>query len=93
MLALRSLDCAVFTQSASVFPDYPHFFPTETCILDRHAKEQVFILLVVGGKCVLMEQHQFRFIRAGFREVGKVRSNGRDRRDTRRMRSSLVIVL
>jgi hypothetical protein len=47
---LRYDDCAVFTQSASVSPDYLHFLATETCVFDRYAEEQVFILLVVGGQ-------------------------------------------
>jgi hypothetical protein len=34
--------------------------------------------LVVGGKGVLVERHQFRVIRAGFREVGKILSNRSD---------------
>jgi hypothetical protein len=73
-----SLDCALFAERASVLPDHTHFFPTETCILDRHAEENVFVLSVIGGKGVLVEQHQFRVIRARFREVGKLLPNGRD---------------
>jgi hypothetical protein len=72
------LDRAVFTQSASVFSDHAYFLPTEASVFYRHAEEQVFILLVVSGKGVLVEQHQFRVIRAGFREIGKLRSDGRD---------------
>jgi len=34
--------------------------------------------LVVGGKGVLVEQYEFRVIRAGFREVGKILSNRSD---------------
>jgi hypothetical protein len=50
----------------------------ETCIFDRHAEEREFVLLVVGSKCVLVEQDHFRVVRAGFREVGKILSNRSD---------------
>ena len=72
------LDSFLFVERASVLPDHAHFLATETCIFDRHAEERVFVLLVVGSKRVLVEQHQFRVIRAGFREVGKVLSNRSD---------------
>lgn len=75
---LRSLDRAAFTKSAAVLPNYTHFFPTETSVFDRHAEERVFILLVVGSKGVLVEQDQFRVIRTGFREVGKLLPDGSD---------------
>ena len=90
---MRSLDRAVFTERASVFPDHAHFFPTEASVFDRHAEEHVFVLLVIGSKGVLVEQNQFRFIRARFREVGKLPSMVAIRLDSRCMRSSLVIVL
>src|ERR1039458_8750756 len=72
-----SLDCALFAERLSVL-EHTHFFPTEASVLDCHAEERVFILLVVGGKGVLVKQHQFRVVRAGFREFGKLRSDGRD---------------
>src|ERR1039458_1868794 len=75
---LRSLDRAVFPKVASVLPDHTHFFPTQTCILDRHAEEHVFVLLVVGSKGVLVEQNQFRVVRAAFRELGKLFPDGSD---------------
>ena len=75
---LRSLDRAVFAESASVLPNHTHFLPTETRILDRHAEEHVFVVLIVGSKSVLVKQHQFRVIRARFREVGKILSNRGD---------------
>jgi len=71
-----SLDCVFLSDAASVFPDHAHFFPTETSVLDSHSEEHVFVLLVIGGKSVLVEQHQFRVIRARFREFGKLRSDG-----------------
>ena len=77
-MRLRSLDRAVFTERASVLPDHAHFFPTEASVFDRHAEEHVFVLLVIGSKGVLVEQYQFCFIRARFREVGKLPSDGRD---------------
>jgi hypothetical protein len=72
------LDCALLANGASVLPDHAHFLATETCILDRHAEEQVFVLLVIGSEGVLVEQHQFGFIRARFHEVGKLPSDGGD---------------
>ena len=71
-----SLDCA--HEAASVVSDHMHFFTAKASVLDRHAEEGVFVLLVVGSKGVLVEQHQFRFIRARFREVGKLSSDGGD---------------
>ena len=44
----------------------------------KHLPREDLILLVVGSKGVLVEQHQFRVIRAGFREVGKIPSNRSD---------------
>ena len=73
-----SLDFLFFTETASVLPDHAHFLPTQTSVLDRHAEERVFVLLVVGGKGVLVKQHEFRVIRAGFHEVGKILSNRSD---------------
>jgi hypothetical protein len=73
-----SLNSVFLAERASVLPNHAHFFPTETSVFDRHAEERVFVLLVVGGKGVLMEQHQFRVIRAGFRELWKSFSDGRD---------------
>ena len=74
----RSLDCVCFAERASVLPDHSYFFPTKTCVFDRHAEERVFVLLVVGSKRVLVEQHEFRVIRARFRELRKLFSDGRD---------------
>ena len=59
-----SLNSVFLAKGASVLPDHPHFFPTETCVLDRHAEEQVFVFLVVGGKGVLVEQNVLRVVRA-----------------------------
>jgi hypothetical protein len=73
-----SLKSLFFGKAVPIFPDHPHFLPTETCVLYRHSEEQVFVVLVVGSKGVLVEQHQFRVIRAGFREVGKILSNRSD---------------
>lgn len=63
-----SLDSVVLAEAASA----------QTCVLDRHAEKRVFVLLVVGGKGILVEQHQFRVVRARFCEVGKLSSDGRD---------------
>jgi hypothetical protein len=75
---LRLLDCVFFYERLSILPDHTHFFPAETCVVDRHAEESVFIVLVIGGKGVLVKQHQFCFIRARFREVGKILPNRSD---------------
>src|ERR1035441_1507128 len=77
-----SLDCALFAERLSVLEHTP-FLPTEACILDCHAEERVFVLLVVGGKGVLVKQHQFRVVRAGFREFGKLRSDFREQREAK----------
>jgi len=76
--AFGSLNSLFFGKAARIPPDHPHFLATQTCVLDRHAEEHVFVLLVFGGKGVLMEQHQFRVVRACFREFGKLRADGRD---------------
>jgi hypothetical protein len=73
-----SLNSLFFAEAASVLPDHTHFLATQTRVLDSHAEEHVFVLLVVGGKGVLVQQHQFRVIRARFREVGKIFSNRSD---------------
>jgi hypothetical protein len=70
---------SLFLGKAAPIPlDQPHFLAAQTCVLDRHAEERVLVLLVVGGKGVLVEQHQFRVIRAGFREVWKILSDRSD---------------
>lgn len=56
------LDSAFFGKAAPIPPNHAHFFPTQTCVLDRHAEELVFVLLVVGSESVLVEQDQFRVI-------------------------------
>ncbi|MGA7925789.1 MAG: hypothetical protein WCA20_07310 [Candidatus Sulfotelmatobacter sp.] len=75
---MRSLDFVFLAQRAPVLPNHAHFFPTETCVFDRHAVERAFVLLVVGGEGVLVERHKFCVIRARFREFGKLLSDGRD---------------
>ena len=60
------------------FPMTRTSLPRRPAYLIAHAKEQVFVLLVIGGKGVLVEQHQFRVIRAHFREVRKLRSDVRN---------------
>jgi hypothetical protein len=87
------LDGAVFTESASVLSNHAHFLATETSVFDGHAEERVFVLLVIGSKGVLVEQHQFRVIGARFREVGSCLLMVAIRLDSRCIRSSLVIVL
>ena len=58
------MDFIFLARGAAVLPDLARFLATQTCVLDRHAEERVFVLLVVGGKGVLVEQYQFRVIRA-----------------------------
>ena len=72
------MDFVFLAESASVLSDHTHFLPTETSVLDRHPKEHVFVLLLIGGKGILVEQHQYRVIRTSFREVGKLLSDGGD---------------
>jgi hypothetical protein len=71
-----SLDCA--REAASVLPDHTHFLPTETCVLDCHAEERVFVLLGVGSEGILVEQHLFRVIRARLCKLGKLLSDSSD---------------
>jgi hypothetical protein len=87
----RSLDYVFFGKGASIFPYHAHFFPTETSVFDRHAEQRVFVLLVAGSKGVLVERHQFRGIRARFREVWKLLSDGCDQ--ARLSLHSFVIVI
>jgi hypothetical protein len=60
------------------FPITRTFLATETCILDRHAEEHVFVLLVIGSKSILVKQHELCVIRTRFREVGKLLPDGSD---------------
>jgi len=39
-----SLNSLFFGKAAPIPPDHAHFFPTQTCVLDRHAEERVFVL-------------------------------------------------
>jgi hypothetical protein len=75
---VSSLDFLFFAEAASVLPNHSHLFPTKTSVLDRPAEERVFVLLVVGGKGVSVEQHQFGVIGAHFRELRKILSNRSD---------------
>jgi hypothetical protein len=75
---LRSLDGAFFAEGLPILPYHTHFLPTKTCIFDRHAEEQIFVLLVIGGKGILVKQNQLSVIRARFHEVGKLPSDGGD---------------
>jgi len=75
---LRSLGRVFFAQRASVFPDHTDLFAAKASLLNRHAEEHIFVLLIIGGKGVLVNQHQFRVIRARFRELRKLLSDGRD---------------
>ena len=45
-----SLNSVFLAERASVLPNHTHFLATQTCVLDRHAEELVFVLLVAGGK-------------------------------------------
>jgi len=72
------LDGIFVAEAAAVFADDAHFLATKSSVLDGHAEQCVFVLLVVGRECVLVEQYEFSFIRAGFRELRKIFSDGRD---------------
>jgi hypothetical protein len=73
-----SLDFVFFAKRASVLSNHTHIFPTETRVLDRHAEERVFVLLVVGGKGVLVQHDSLNIEGAHPREVGKLLPDGRD---------------
>jgi hypothetical protein len=73
-----SLNSLFFGKAAPIPPDHAYFLPPETGVLDRHAEEHVFVLLVIGSKGVLVEQHLFRVIRARFRELRKLLSDSGD---------------
>lgn len=75
---LTSVDSILSAEGASIFLDHAHLFSTEASVFDRHSKERVFVLLVVGGEGVLVEQHQFCVIRARFRKLWKFLSDGSD---------------
>ena len=75
---LGSLNSLFFGKAASVLPHHPHFLPTETCVLDRHAEEHVFVLLVVGGKGVLVQYDSLNIGGAHPREVRKLLPYGCD---------------
>ena len=72
------MDAVFLAKAASVLPDHTHFLPAQTCVFDRHAEELVFVLLVVCGKGVLVQQYLFRVVRTGFRELWKLLSDGSD---------------
>ena len=50
----NSLDLAVCPNRLSICSDHSHLFTRKTGVFDRHAKKQVFVFLVLGGKCILM---------------------------------------
>jgi hypothetical protein len=76
--ALDSLNSIFFGKAAPIFSNDSHFLAAKTGVLDCHAEKRVLVLLVVSGKGVLVEQHKFRVIRAGFREFRKLLSDRRD---------------
>ena len=88
-----SVNAVFFAKGASVLPDHAHFLPSKSGILNRHAEQHVLVLLIVGGKGVLVEQHQFRIIRAGFCELCELLPDGCDQAGPLYIRSSSVIVL
>jgi hypothetical protein len=73
-----SLNSIVFGKAAPILSDHTHFLPTQTCVLDRHAEQHVFVLLVVGGKGVLVEQYVFGVVRAHPCKVWELLPYGRD---------------
>jgi hypothetical protein len=68
----RSLDCLLVAEGAAVFTDHAQFFSTEASVFDCHAEEHVFVFLVIGSECVLMEDHHRRVSGARFRKLGKL---------------------
>jgi len=49
-----------------------HFFPPESGVLDRHAEERIFVLLVVRGEGVLVQYDSLNIGGAHPREVRKL---------------------
>ena len=60
------------------FPITRTSFPRRPAYLIAMPRRQVFVFLVVGSKGVLVKQHQFRVIRARFRELRKLLPDGCD---------------
>jgi hypothetical protein len=44
------LDFLWFGKTAPILSNYAHFLPTASGVLDRHAQQHVFVLLVVCSK-------------------------------------------
>jgi len=52
---IGSLNSLFFGKAAPIPPDHTHFLATQTSVLDRHAEEHVFVLLVIGCEGVLVK--------------------------------------
>ena len=87
------MDFVFLAQRAPILADDTHFFPTEASILDRHAEQRVFVLLVVSGKGVLVKQDEFRVFRDAFANSGSFFLIVAIRLDSRCMHWSLVVML
>jgi hypothetical protein len=74
----RSLNSVFFSECAPIPSDHPHFLPTQPSVLDCHAEECVFVLLVVGSKGILVQKYKLRVIRARFCELRKRLPDGSD---------------
>ena len=88
-----SIDFVFFVEGLPIPPNHTHFFPTEASILDRHAEQRVFVLLVVSGKGVLVKQDEFRVFRDAFANSGSFFLIVAIRLDSRCMHWSLVVML
>jgi hypothetical protein len=52
---LESANLAFRPDRLTVPADYVDLFAAQTGVLDCHAEESVFVVLIVGGKCVLFQ--------------------------------------
>jgi len=55
------------------------FFPTETRVLDRHAEQDIFIILIVCRKGILMKHYRVYVLGAGLCKLWKVLSDSSDK--------------
>ena len=74
----NSLTSLFFGKAARAPPDHAHFLATQTSVLDRHAEKRVLFVLIVSGKRILVENHQFRTVGAHPCKVWEFRSDHSD---------------
>jgi hypothetical protein len=87
------LDSILFAERASVLPDHTHILPTESSIFYSHAEKSVPVLLVVGGKRVLVQYDSLNADAHILAKSGSFFLIVAIKLDSLCMRSSLVIAL